>query len=293
MSITLAHGPLTARIARQGAELQSLCRQGEELLWQPRAGHWQQTAPWLFPVVGRLRDGGFTHRGRWFELPLHGFAAARSFELLSQTGDAVQLQLRADDATRAIYPFDFRLVVTYRLDAGGLTVDARVHNDGIELMPFGFGGHPGFALPGRLDQWQLQFDQPEAASVWRLRPEPPPWGLRATTPEPWRWSAPGRLALHSRLFDRDALILDPVRSRSVALVHRLHGERLRLTLGGAPTLGLWARPGAPFICIEPWWGRDDDAEAPHELVAKPQLLKLGTGMLFEASLQIRPSGLSG
>jgi len=286
VSIELSHGPLTARIARLGAELQSLRRGGEELMWQPRAGHWQQTSPWLFPVVGRLRDGGFTHRGRWYELPLHGFAAARSFELLSQTGDTAQLQLRADDGTRAAYPFDFRLVIGYRLGADGLEMNLAVHNDGAETLPFSIGGHPGFALPGRLDGWRLQFDQPEADTVWRLQPDPAPWGLRAGTPERWRWDAPGRLDLHGQLFQRDAIILDPVRSRSVALVHRTEGERLRLDLGGAPSLGLWARPGAPFICIEPWWGRDDATEAPHELIAKPQLLKLGAGSQFQARLQI-------
>ena len=286
MSFTLAHGMLTARIATLGAELQSLTRDGEELMWQPRPGHWQQTAPWLFPVVGRLRDGGFSHRGRWHELPLHGFAATQPFELLGQTPDAVTLQLRSSERTRMDYPFEFRLLVRYRLDAQGLAMDIAVHNDGDETLPFSLGAHPGFALPGRLDDWRLQFEQPESPAVWRLQPDPPPWGLRAAAPEPFRWDAPNGLQLHALLFERDAVILDPVHSSWVALVHRTRGERLRLHFRGAPTLGLWARPGAPFICIEPWWGRDDDAAAPRALLAKPQLLKLPAGQVFEAHLQI-------
>lgn len=284
--LTLARGGLTARIAALGAELQSLTRDDEELMWQPRAGHWQQTAPWLFPVVGRLRDGGFGHAGRWHALPLHGFAAAQAFEVLSQAPDALTLQLRGSERTREAYPFDFRLVIAYRLGDDGLTMDIAVHNDGGETLPFGLGGHPGFALPGRLDQWTLHFERPEADSVWRLQPDPPPWGLRAAAPEPMRWDAPGQLRLRPGLFKRDALILDPVRSSWVALVHRTRGERLRLQFRGAPTLGLWARPGAPFVCIEPWWGRDDDPTAPHALLAKPQLVKLPAGEVFKASLQI-------
>jgi galactose mutarotase-like enzyme len=284
--VTLTHGRLTARIATLGAELQSLTRDGEELMWQPRAGHWQQTAPWLFPVVGRLRDGGFSHRGRWHELPLHGFAAAQPFELLSQSADALTLQLRSSERTREAYPFDFRLLIIYRLDAQGLAMDIAVHNDDGETLPFSLGGHPGFALPGRLDDWRLQFERPESASAWRLQPNPPPLGLRAAAPEPFRWDAPGSLQLHARLFERDAVILDPVQSSWVALVHRRHGERLRLHFRGAPTLGLWARPGAPFICIEPWWGRDDDVQAPHALLAKPQWVKLPVGGMFEARVQV-------
>jgi galactose mutarotase-like enzyme len=287
MTVTLSHGGLTARIALLGAELQSLRRDGEQLMWQPRAGHWQQTAPWLFPVVGRLRDGGFSHHGSWHEMPLHGFAAAQAFELLSQTPDAVTLQLRSSERTREAYPFDFRLLIAYRLDSQGLTMDTAVHNDGDETLPFSLGAHPGFALPGRLDDWRLQFERPESPSAWRLQPDPLPWGLRAATPEPFLWDAPGRLQLHARLFERDAVILDPVHSSWVALVHRTRGERLRLTFRGAPTLGLWARPGAPFICIEPWWGRDDDAAAPHALLAKPQYVKLPAGKVFEARLQLK------
>lgn len=289
-TLALSHGPLSARIAPLGAELQSLRCGSEELMWQPRAGHWQQTAPWLFPFVGRLRDGGYLHRGRWHEMPLHGFAASQEFEVLAQSPNSARLQLRASERTRDVYPFDFRLLITYRLDAEGLSMDIAVHNDGDETLPFGFGAHPGFALHGRLDDWRLQFEQPEAASVWRLNPDPPPWGLRATTSEPFRWDAPGSLQLHQRLFDRDALILDPVRSSWVALVHRRHGERLRPQFRGAPTLGLWARPGAPFICIEPWWGRDDDGTAPHALLAKPQLHKLPAGAVFEAGMRICVAG---
>lgn len=288
-TLTLAHGPLSARIAPLGAELQSLRRGTEELMWQPRAGIWQQTAPWLFPFVGRLRDGRYLHRGRWHEMPLHGFAASRAFEVLAHSADALQLQLRAGEASRACYPFEFRLVIGYRLDEAGLAMEVTVQNDSDETLPFAFGAHPGFALTGRLQDWQLQFAEPEAAQVWRLDPEPRPWGLRAAAPEPWTWSAPGRLALNAQLFERDALILDPVRSAWVAIVHKTEGERLRMRFDGAPQLGLWARPGAPYVCIEPWWGRDDDAAAPHELLAKPQVQRLPGGRSFTARMRITPS----
>lgn len=275
-------GRLQARVNPRGAELQSLQREGQELLWQPQAGVWHQTAPWLFPFIGRLRGGGFTHRGRRFALPLHGFAAQADFKPL---GDG-RFQLTRSAATLAVYPFAFRLCIAYRLDAQGLHIDIEVSNDGAEPMPFAFGGHPGFALPGLLSDWALHFQEPEADTLWRLQPEPPPWGLRANAPEPFGWTAPGVLALHADLFERDALILDPVRSGWVALHHRERGQQLRVNLDGAPQLGLWARPGAPYVCIEPWWGRDDDANAPEALADKPQLQTLAPGASWQRRLQI-------
>lgn len=279
-------GGLRARIKPLGAELCSLRRDGDaELLWQPQLGVWQQSAPWLFPFVGRLRGGGFRHRGRWHEMPMHGFAALSEFEISARRGDeAVQLRLRDSATTRSHYPFAFELLIDYRLHAQGLEIGLSLHNRGDETLAFGLGGHPGFALAGALDDWELRFEQAEAEQVWRLQPEPRPWGLRAAEPEPMAWTAPGRLRLHAGLFERDALILDPLRSAWVALQHRERGQRLRVQLGGAPQLGLWARPGAPYVCIEPWWGRDDAADAPEELLDKPQLQRLAAGALFRRAL---------
>jgi galactose mutarotase-like enzyme len=288
--ITLHYGPWRARINPLGAELQSLCCDGDEWLWQPQAGVWHQTAPWLFPFVGRLKGGGFSHAGRAHALPLHGFASAATFEPVAQQSHAVTLRCSATPATQAQYPFDFRLALAYTLDSNGLAIELQVHNAGPEPMPFGIGAHPGFALAGPLHDWHLLFEQAEADSVWRLQPEPPPWGLRAAAPEPWLRDDPRRLPLHAALFDRDALILDPVRSSWVALVHTTRGERLRLHLGGAPQLGLWARPGAPYVCIEPWWGRDDAADAPSALLHKPQLQQLAPGVTFRRVLRLtRPA----
>jgi len=288
--IELRQGRLTARISPHGAELQSLRRGDEELLWQPQDGVWHQTAPWLFPFVGRLRGGGYRHRGRWFEMPLHGFAAHCDFGLASQCPDAAELRLRDSEATRARYPFRFELRIAYRLQAQGLDIELAVHNCDDETLAFGLGGHPGFALTGDLRDWQLRFERPEADTVWRLQPDPPPWGLRATVPEALPWPAPGRLQLHPALFARDALILDPLRSDWVALQHLERGElkeHLRVQLGGAPQLGLWARPGAAYVCIEPWWGRDDAADAPEELLDKPQLQRLPAGAVFRRTLSLR------
>lgn len=285
--IELQHAGLQARIAPLGAELQSLRRGSDEYLWQPQAGVWQQTAPWLFPFIGRMKGGSYLHRGQRYAMPMHGFAAKLAFDVLEQSPSHARLELLSSSATRQHYPFAFSLRVQYRLEAEGLHIKVELGNESAEALPFALGFHPGFALPLQasegLDAWRLHFERPEAQEVWRLGSEPLPLGLLNVDSEPMSWMAPACLQLRADLFARDALFFKHIRSRWVALVHRERGERLRLHLGGAPQLGLWARPGAPYVCIEPWWGHDDDADAPLALAAKPQLQVLGARQVFARS----------
>lgn len=280
----LRHGPLTARIDALGAELRSLRLGDEEYLWQDESKVWPHSAPILFPFVGRLNGGGFEHQGRFHDMPIHGFAARELFELIEQRDDTLLLQLRAHAGTRSSYPFDFRLRVRFTLDDVGLEVSYEVRNDGLEELPFSLGSHPGFALRGPLEDWQIEFEQDESPEVYRLDGD-----LLASAPTPWRFDA-RRITLSAALFADDALIFKNIRSRRLRLVHRQRGERLSMDTGGAPHLGLWARAGAAYVCIEPWFGVDEDRQAPRELAAKPGLIRLAPQQRFEASYRIAISG---
>lgn len=279
-SLELRSGALSARIDALGAELRSLKRGEDEFLWQNESGAWPHSAPVLFPFVGRPRGGGFEHGGRWYPLPLHGFAAASRFEVRQRAPHAGELRLAADAATRRMYPFEFALQIRFALDARGLGVRYTVRNEGAAPLAFGLGSHPAFALgPGPLTDWSLAFETEEADEVFQLDGD-----LLARAPTPFPLGR--RLALHAHLFDADALILKTIRSRRIALVHRERGTRLVLDTGGAPQLGLWAKPGAAYVCLEPWFGVDDDADAPLALMDKPQLLKLLPGDQFSTSYRI-------
>ncbi|MDN3920335.1 aldose 1-epimerase family protein [Roseateles violae] len=278
----LSCGDLSARVELRGAQLRSLRRGSEEYLWQDEAGVWPQSAPILFPFVGRLRGGGYTHAGRSYRQPIHGFASAQEFELVEQRDDALRLRLRANAATRAIYPFDFRLDVDFELSPDALQLRYSVVNESREAMAFGLGSHPAFALPAApLGDWSVEFETDEAPEVYRLDGE-----LLAAMPEPLVFSPPRSVQLGEQLFDRDALIFKNIRSRRLSLNHRAHGERLRIHTGGAPHLGLWARPRAAYVCIEPWWGVDEHAQSPQELLHKPDLLRLAPAQRFETGYRI-------
>lgn len=291
--ICLTHGDWQARIARLGAELQSLRHVpgDEELIWSGDPAVWGQRSPLLFPFVGRLRGGGYRHGGRWWALPIHGFAAGAAFSVVAQDAHSVVLGLQARAGERPDYPFAFRLQLRYTLAADGLSVSVKLHNpSGHETLHFSLGAHPGFALPGALQDWSLAFNGGPDASVWRLAD-----GLLARAPESLKLGpGPGALALNPDTFADDALVLRHSPFSSVSLVHRRTGPRLHLHTGGAPQLGLWAPAGgAPLVCIEPWWGHDDDPDSPPELAGKPQVMGVAPGGAWAWGWRVEPGVMVG
>lgn len=288
--IVLTQGRLRCVIARRGAELRSLTDRAdpdgpfEEFIWQRDGAVWPDSAPILFPVVGRLKDGAYTHQGQRYHLPIHGFARFHDFELVEQRADSATLLLRDNPATRALYPFAFVLKLRFTLDAHCLQLRYQVFNPGVAPLLFSIGLHPGLRIPPTsrgLADWSLLFDAGEAPACWRLDGD-----LLATEATPFAFSGARRIALSPGLFAQDALIFKTLRSRHVRLVHRSGRVRASVATGGAPSLGLWARPGAAYVCIEPWYGYDDDAAVTGELADKPGIISLEGGAVFASTCAI-------
>ena len=144
--LVLAHGEARALVAPLGAEARAWSLGGVELLWPGDPAIWNQISPILYPVVGWTRDGARVG-GKFYALGLHGFAAKHEFHVEARDADFARLVLRDDAATRAIYPFAFRLAVEYRLSATALEIAIEVENPGDEPAPYACGLHPGFNWP--------------------------------------------------------------------------------------------------------------------------------------------------
>ena len=256
--VRLNSDALSAEIDPKGAQLSALRDQdGRDLLWNGDPAVWAGRAPILFPIVGVLVGGSFHLGSKSYSLPRHGFARNRVFSVQSATPSAAVFRLSDDEETLRVYPFRFNLDIQFNLSGPTLSVTATIRNRGGEVMPASFGYHPAF-------RWPLPYGQPRAAhfiefatdepdpirrldSAGLLRPDPQP------TPIVQR-----RLMLEDSLFEGDALILDRVRSRSV-VYGSAAGPRLQVGFADAPYLGIWSKPGAQFICIEPWHGISDAA----------------------------------
>jgi len=242
-----------------------------EYLWQADPAVWDGQAPVLFPIVGRLKDDRYRWQGAEYTLPKHGFARKSRFRLVECEGARASFVLESNDETRACYPFDFALTLDYRLEGRSLIAEAIVENRGAGDMYFSLGAHPGFQCAmGDL----LRFDGPETlASRW-IDGE----AMLAGGSYPVLENATD-ITLHEHLFDNDALILSGMSSKHVTLMRR--GEAsVKFDIGGAPVLGIWAKPGAPYVCIEPWFGLNDANVFTPDLSEKPLIQKLEAGGRF-------------
>ncbi|MCI8303424.1 MAG: aldose 1-epimerase family protein [Lawsonibacter sp.] len=245
---------LSAAVRTEGGELVSLKDQaGREYIWEGDPAFWSGRNPILFPVVGALKDGRVDIGGRSFEMGRHGFARGMDFSPVEEGEDFVTLELRENEDTLARYPYPFSLRVTHRLLEDGFSTSFTVTNTGTAPMPFCIGGHTAIRIPEgeRMEDYELLFNIPEQAASHLLTPE----GLvRHGQTEPMLPES-GRLPLNYDVFARlDTIIFSLLRSDTVALLHRQTGRGVQLEFGQFPMVAFWTKPGAPFLCMEPWQG---------------------------------------
>lgn len=269
------------RACSLGAELTSFCdlRGGEyEYIWQ-RSPVWNGQSPLLFPVVGRLKGGCYRLNGREYHLSKHGFARRSEFALESQSGTEITFLLTDSAQTLEVYPFPFELRAHYALTASGFVMELRVRNTGVETMRFSLGAHPGFQC--EMGD-RIVMDAEETAGAFLLGES----GLRGSEQIPV-FDHSRQIVLAPDTFARDALIFDGLKSRGATLVRR-NGRNVHVDFGGAPCLGLWAKPGAEYVCIEPWYGVDDrwDADGDFEHKERIQSLEPGAEFAFPVTVKV-------
>lgn len=274
-TVTIGSPGLGATIALRGAELVGLRDEaGRDLLWDGDPAVWKGQAPLLFPIVGRLKDDTLRVDGQSYPVKQHGIARIATFTLVAHGADHCRLRLDADAATRAAFPFPFTFEITYAIRGRTLTMDVAVTNGGAAVMPVSMGFHPAFRWPlpygGARTAHAITFEADEPAPIHQvagglLSPETLPSPLDGRT-----------LALADALFANDALIWLGLSSRRVW--YGVPGRRgLAVTFPLMPDLGIWTKPGAGYVCIEPWSGYASPAGFDGDLADKPGVIPVAAG----------------
>lgn len=244
-----------------GAELKSLKKVATdtEYMWDARPEYWNRTSPVLFPIVGSLNNGSYRCDGKEYPMSQHGFARDMEFALRQETEEELKFVLRATEETKAKYPFDFELELGYRLCENNLVVSWKVKNCDSREMYFSIGGHPAFLCPIDDDRMQTDYkvlfdtnDKITSSIIGN-------GGTLSTRTKEYCLDH-GMMNLTADLFDEDALIIENNQAHKVALCNPA-GEPYLTVSFDAPLFGLWspAKKNAPFVCIEPWYGRCDRA----------------------------------
>ena len=258
---TVTLGDLSMSVDSQGAQLQSLALRGREYLWQRDPHWWAKTAPVLFPGVGVPAHARQQSAAGPCTFGKHGFARDHEFELVDvdEYAASITYELTDSPATRALYPYPFKLRVTYMLDAPAtFTQTFEVENTGSEPMPFSVGGHPAFNVPvlqtpedERFEDFELRFARP-----WTYRsPKTNANGLMERDDTFSVVEDTDRLPLARSCFDYDTIMLRDVPDHTVSLVGTKSGRGVRVDFPDFDYLGVWsAQPDAPFVALEPWTG---------------------------------------
>lgn len=259
---------LCAHIAERGAELKSLVSGKTEYIWQGDERFWSFSAPVMFPICSGLKDDEYLLDGKAYHLEKHGFARFKTFEVEKASADSATFLLRADDETRAQFPFDFALRITYSLSGKTLAVTYDVENESKTDMYFSIGAHEGYACPEGIEAYDIRF--PEKETLISSVLDGNLLGKKTETV----LMDDDTLPLDYRYFAVDALVFKRVLSKSVVLKQRGGSRAVKVTFEGFPYLLLWTKPDAPYICIEPWCGISDSTDTDGRLRAKEGINRL-------------------
>lgn len=285
---TLSNSELTIKISPHGAELCSIYCHGHEYLWQADPAYWKRHSPVLFPIVGSVWNGRYCHEGHVYPLSQHGFARDMDFQLLSESPTEVHYRLEDSAETREKYPFPFLLDIGYRIHGCSIEVLWEVSNPGDAPLHFQIGAHPAFYFPGydaaSPERGYFSFGQAKSLEYILISEK----GCADVEHRyPLELDGNGCLPLDVHTFDRDALILENGQVQEVVLHDLERRPYLRLRFD-APVVGLWSPPSknAPFVCIEPWYGRCDRAHYEGEYKDKDWMQHLAPHETFNGGYTI-------
>lgn len=289
MNITLTNDVLSVVISTHGAELQSIVniRTGEQYLWQGDSAFWGRRSPVLFPIVGSVWNGEYRMDGNVYRLGQHGFARDMDFTVVdSAEENEAWFTLVSDDSTMKLYPRSFRLDIGYALVGERIEVMWRVHNTDSKEMVFQIGAHPAFNYPGfnASDTVHGYFCLGDTGPLQTQLVEEK--GCIGDETADIAVDAEGMLPITATTFEHDALVIGDSKVHRVSLLNKKREPYVTLFFD-APLVGLWSKSAAaPFVCIEPWWGRADRVGFCGEFADRQHVNSLAPGETFSASYLI-------
>ena len=281
MNTTISNSILKASINHAGAELFSLKNnQEKEYIWEGNPNFWGKHSPILFPIVGTLKNNTYTIDQKEYRLSRHGFARDMEFQLIEKTENSAVFSLESNPETLKKYPFEFELQLIYSLEKTSLNIEYIVINKSERKMPFSIGAHPAIALPENFENYSFKFEKEELLKFNLLEND-----LISNKTEVLK-TLDNLVRLNYKLFENDALVFKTLESNSLTI---LENEKpyIEVDFEDFPSLGIWTKDQAPFVCIEPWFGYSDTAENSGDLYQKEGILLLDADQIFHSKFSIK------
>ena len=266
--LILSNNRINATFSTKGAELISVLKDGKEKIWIGDPAVWACHAPLLFPICGGLKDDKYIYNGKEYTLQKHGYARFVEFEVESHSDNSIVFLHKFNKETLKNFPFEYELRVIYTLNGSEIKVGYNVKNLADSDMYFSVGGHEGYYCPEGIEEYSVIFDKPEILDSSILNGnllEYNTINVGENTCE---------LPLKYEFFAVDALVFLNLKSRKVSLKNRKTGEEVGLEFEGHDFFLLWTKPGAKYICMEPWCGCQDFVDSDYDFKNKKGIIKL-------------------
>ncbi len=276
----LDNGIISVEIANHGAELKSAVKGDFEYMWCADERYWARTSPILFPIVGSLKDKVYKLDGKVYPMNQHGFARDNEFELIDFGDNFATYIFEANEETLIKYPFDFALIIKYTLINSKIKVEWIVENKNDRIMSFSIGAHPAFNLKDEDNYFKFDTNNDIVSNLIDEA------GLydknRIHT-----LKNDGYVKITDDMFDNDALIVENNQAKEVSICDKNKLPYLKVKFD-AELFGLWspAKKNAPFVCIEPWYGRCDSNDFNGEISERDYIINLNPHETFNASYEI-------
>lgn len=289
--VTLQNDSIKICIKEHGAELTSILniKTNEEMLWQGDPAYWKRQSPILFPIVGSVWNNQYTYNGKRYAMSQHGFARDMDFSLIYKDEESVTFELKSSEETKKSYPADFILQIGYKIIGSSIKIFWTVKNIGAENMHFQIGAHPAFNYKGFDPDADIQgfFSLLPVDFTYR-RSTITQKGCISDSIDEVKYDELCIIPITKSIFNDDAIILEDSQATIVALLDANRTPYLRITFD-APIVGLWSPAKdcyAPFVCIEPWYGRCDKVGYEGEFSDRDWVLHLKPNESFKTSYSI-------
>ena len=288
MEYIIENSKLKIKTRSQGGEITSIFNKENqtEYLWNGDPKYWKYHAPILFPIVGKVVDSKYRVDGKVYELPQHGLARISEFKMIDKKEDEITFELIYSDDSLKVYPYKFSLKSDYKLEGNTVNVTYTVENLDDKRIYFSIGAHPAFMCPidknDSLNDCYIEFNKSENSTKINLTAE----GYLSHDREKCLEET-SKLDLFKELFKDDALVFDDLNSNKMTIKSKNNNKSLEIDFSGIPYMAVWApKDGAPFVCIEPWFGHADYYDFNKEFSEKEGINSLEIGEKFNFAYKV-------
>ncbi|MBE6718725.1 MAG: aldose 1-epimerase family protein [Ruminococcaceae bacterium] len=275
--VYLQNEELKVELKEIGGEIVSVeTKEGKQGIWNGDEKFWKGRAPHLFPICGRLRDNKYIYEGKEYTLLSHGFSRFMEYEVEEKTDTSVTFSVTETEETLKDYPFNFVFKIKYTLRGRQIDTEYIIKNTNDKTMYFSVGGHEGYMCEGGIENYYIEFDKNVTLDAHVV--EGPI--IRHETERIIENS--NILPLKNDYFKIDALIFKDIDFDAVTIKKNDGTPNVRIDFKGFQNLVLWTIPGAPYLCVEPWFGLHDFVDSDYIFENKYAIQKLEAGKTFNA-----------